>query len=90
MSGFGSCLPDARVRCYVLDSREAAVFPEVHGPQPGDGAALLCSRARRPGERGERRWTLGGNRFPVRSVQEVLFPLLWRLAIARRAVRTRL
>lgn len=72
----------------MLGSRKAAVFPEVHGPQPGDGAALLRSRARRPGERSERRWTLGGNRFPVRSVQDVLFPLLWRFAIARRAART--
>ena len=65
----------------VIDAR--AVFPGVHGPQPADGAALLRVCAKRPGERSERRWTPGGNIRGPRRVQDVLWPLLWKLYVLR-------
>jgi hypothetical protein len=67
----------------VIDAR--AVFPGVHGPKPADGPALLGSRAKRPGERGERLWTPGENVSGPRCVQDVLRSLLWKLFVLRLA-----
>jgi hypothetical protein len=63
----------------VVDAR--GVFPGVHGPKPADGPVPLGNRAKRPGERSERRWTPGENVSGPRPVQDVLRPLLWKLCI---------
>lgn len=65
----------------VIDAH--AVFPGVHGPKPADGPAPLGSRAKRPGERSERRWTPGENVLGPRRVQDVLWPLLWKFYVSR-------
>lgn len=67
-----------------------AVIPGVHGPQPADGAAVPLGTRAAPSGRAsdrERRWTPGENRDALRSVQDVLFPLLWKLHVLR-AVRS--